>query len=362
MILSKLSVSDFRNLEKVEATFEPNVNVFYGSNGSGKTNLMEAIFVLCLGRSQRGAADQVLLRQGAEVYRLEGRVTVDHMEHEVAVAYARSARRKLTIDRAVVRPAELYERFCVVAAGPEDSEVLSGSPSARRTFMDVYLSQLSRNYLQYLIDYQKALQQKNAALKQEMDPAPFEPLVISLGSKLMHLRAEFVRELASDAGAQYLRISDGEPFGVEYRPSVRLDSEHATLEEIETAFQVKLEDNFDRERILRTAIVGPHRDDIEFSVGGLPARTHGSQGQWRTAAVSLKLAVFNMLKQKRKQKPILLLDEIFAELDGTRSDGLIESFGDFGQLFLTTAAAPPEKLRGLGRSYRLAGGRLEEAH
>ena len=146
-----ISLTDFRNFSSLKTELHPGVNIFYGRNGSGKTNLLEALFVLCLGRSQRGAPDVLLVRNGCDVYRLEGAVESEGRSQTLAVAYQRHSRKKITIDSVAVRIAELYEQFLVVSAGPEDSAILSGPPSVRRAFVDIYLSQLSGKYLADLV-------------------------------------------------------------------------------------------------------------------------------------------------------------------------------------------------------------------
>jgi DNA replication and repair protein RecF len=356
MQIHSLTISDFRNFSTLDVSFSTGVNVFFGANGSGKTNLLEAIYGLCLGRSQRGVADTVLLRDGAEVYRLEGDVEADGRRTQVAVAYQRGGRRKITVDGVAVRPAELFERFCAVAAGPEDSVILSGAPSQRRLFLDLHLSQHSRSYLKELVAYQRALSQKNAALKGRMDATLFDDQLIDYGSAITVRRAAFIRELRAAATPHYHEISGGEAFDMTYAPEIKVDTECDDLAVAKGVFAEQLEQNRDRELAQKTAVVGPHRDDLLINLAGFPARTHGSQGQWRTAAVSLKLAIYQMLTVKRRMTPILVLDEIFAELDERRMGALISGFGGFEQLFLTTALEPPEPLRTGATRYRISSG------
>lgn len=359
MKVESLSISNFRNIENLRAEFVPGVNVFFGDNGSGKTNLLEAIFTLCLGRSQRGAADNILVKDDADTYRLEGHIDASSGGLTLAVAYQRGGRRKITIESAPVKASELYERFCVVSSGPEDSDILSGPPSARRLFIDLYLSQLSQSYLTSLTDYQKALTQKNAALKREMDPDPFDPLLCAYGSRVIQARKQFLDELTPIASRHYEDISGGEQIKIKYKPKVSWEGSESSLEVIEEAFRDALEANVDRERVLKTSMVGPHRDEVKFTIGDFPARSHGSQGQWRTGAVSLKLAVYEMLQQKRRTQPILLLDEIFAELDPGRAQHLMELFSEVNQLFLTTASEPPVTITNHVRRFRIAHGTIE---
>lgn len=360
MQLKSLSAVGFRNFASIQAEFCDGVNIISGDNGSGKTNLLEAVHTLCLGRSQRGAGDQVLLGQGLDVYRLQGELSNEKEICEVTAAYQRGGRKKLTIDGLSARLSELYERFSVVSAGPEDNAVVSGSPSVRRSFLDIHLSQFNLNYLTNLSDYQRALAQKNAALKAERDSSPFDAIMVAVGSHIMHARAKFVADINQSAGEFYHKFSSGKELEIEYRPSVSFDQLQSDTKAIASNMEIRIEQMRRRETALQTALVGPHRDDIQFDLGDLPARSHGSQGEWRSIAIALKLAIFHILKERRGQTPILLLDEVFAELDAKRCRALIEAFGDLGQLFLTTAVAAPEALMQDSRSFHIVAGELEK--
>lgn len=362
MKISSLAVTNFRNFESLSVEFCPGVNIFYGSNGAGKTNLLEAICVFMLGRSQRGAADAVLTKEDRPYYRLQGIVVDSDRPTELSLAYERAGRKRVMVDGVPVKLVELYERFSAVAAGPEDTSILAGSPSVRRQFLDMYLSQYSGRYLADLTDYQKALAQKNAALKNGMDPIPFDTVLASVGSRLMSVRAGFLTEVGTHAASHYTAIAGGETLDLTYRPSVQLEYGDVDPAPIEARIVSTFEKYRERERMMKVSLVGPHRDDILFEIGGYPARTHGSQGQLRTAAISLKLAVYHLLREQRGRPPVLLLDEIFAELDNNRSTGLVNAFDGFGQLFLTTAVTPPEQLMRQSRNFRIRTGTIEEMH
>ncbi len=347
-------------MSSLHADFSEDANILYGDNGSGKTNILEAVFMLCLGRSQRGATDGVMLGHDEDVYRIEGGIMEESRSHTVAVAYQRGTRRRITIDGVASRVAELYDRFCAVSAGPEDSEILSGSPAGRRLFTDIYMSQFSRDYLDSVSDYARTLSQRNAALRQESDTNPFDPLLVQYGSAVIVHRHGFINAVGDLAARYYGEISSGGRLDIRYQPSVGYDLNNADITAVQAAFQERLAETYRHERVIMTTLIGPHRDEVLFDISGSPARSYGSQGELRTAAISLKLAVYRLLKEHRGTAPVLLLDEIFAELDATRSRALIEAFGDFGQLFLTTAAAPPELLRRRGRNFRISRGIVEE--
>jgi DNA replication and repair protein RecF len=362
MKVVELHCTGFRNLEETRLAFGPAVNVVTGRNGSGKSNLLEALHVLCLGRSQRGASDAVMLNRAADVYRLEGEVEVDGRARSQSLAYQKGGRKRVTIDGIGVRLSELYRELMVVSVGPEDTAILSGPPSGRRGLVDLYLSQLSERYLSNLTDYHRVLAQKNAALKNEVDFSAFDDLLVRHGAAIVKARVELVDDIASDTAGYYARISDGSELAVDYQPSAGIPSGERSLLEIENCFKERLESVRPREAAAQMALVGPHRDELGFTIDGRPARTHASQGEWRSAAVALKLSVYHLMRRRRATAPLLLLDEIFAELDPGRSGMLIELFADFEQLFITTASDPPPGLNSNAARFEVRAGQTERTH
>jgi DNA replication and repair protein RecF len=358
MLIKSIEITNFRNLSSLTSELSEGVNVFYGDNGSGKTNLLEAIFVLCLGRSHRSAPDTVLVNDDNDTYRISGIIDDGEAETELAVAYQRNSRKKITLDKVPIKLSELYSSYSAVAASPEDSEILAGTPSVRRNFLDIYLSQYSRMYLQDLMEYQKILIQKNAALKNGYDFQPYNELIIETGSKIIKSRMDFINLTGEKAFSYYSSIADGSQMEMKYKPSIEINQENIEIDSIKEAIDMALIANFEKEKIMERSLVGPHRDDIYFGINGYPARTHGSQGELRTAALSLKLAIYHLLSDIKESPPILLLDEIFAELDNKRCERLIEGFADFKQLFLTTAIDPPEFLKDNSRNFEIDNGKI----
>jgi len=348
MRIDALEVTNFRNIKTALIRPGTGVNIFFGDNGSGKSNLLEAIFALCLGRSQRGGRDLMMIGEGAdEVFHLEGVGHVEGREVRLTCAYQRGGRKKITIDGNPARTSRLFQIFSLISMAPEDVALFAGSPSVRRQFLDLHLSQASPSYLADLSDYSKALAQKNSFLKVTPDDdCPFDPLLIDCGSRIIAARQRFITFLKTQASAFYRDISDGDrPEGrmaldFQYRPNVSTPE----AGDISRSFQAKLNAYRHKEALLQTALVGPHRDDIEFTIGGFPARGYGSQGELRSGAVAIMMAAAKFLEDRRREKPILLLDEIFAELDDHRRDNLARLFGSFDQIFLTTAVAPPQAL------------------
>jgi len=358
MLLTSLKIVNFRNFDQIELIPAARVNILHGPNGSGKTNILEAIFVLSLGRSQRGAIDSVLVKNGEEFFRIAGTIENENTPSTVAVSYLNRGRKQITIDGVKVRLQELYKRFSVVAVGPEDSEILSGPPSLRRLFMDLYISQYSGNYLDQLSKYNRIVAQKNMALKEQMEFASYNALLIQVGLEIMKSRNQFLKVVQTLSNEYYKHFSNGSELSIAYQPSAVSGGALAETS-AEAEFANHLEEISEKEKLLKTALIGPHRDEICISINDLPARTHGSQGEWRSAAIALKLAVFKLLHDRKQNAPLLLMDEVFAELDTRRTEALINSFAGFEQLFLTTATTPPPGLGEMGKSFAIKCGRIE---
>jgi DNA replication and repair protein RecF len=262
LFVDNLSLTSFRNFDSCQLQFDKKVNVLYGKNGSGKTNILEAIFVLLLGRSPRGAADQVMLKETADFYRIEGGIDIEDKRQEFAIAYQKGGRKKITIDKVISRAGDLFEKCAAVSAAPEDVELLAGPPSKRREFINIYLSQASGRYIADMLDYQKTLAQKNAFLKQENNRSdtPYDDLLIKYGSIIMQARNNFLKTISEIAAEYYRNIASGQNLTVNYKPSVSFNLNEDKIENIEKAFEEKLNRYKEKEKILQSSLVGPHRE------------------------------------------------------------------------------------------------------
>ena len=364
MRIDSLLLTNFRNFKSALIQPGKGVNIFVGDNGSGKTNLLEALFTLCLGRSQRGARDLMMVRENGEDYfRLEGVGECGGVEVRLTCAYEKGGRKKITADNNPVRISRLYELISIISMAPEDVALFTGSPAVRRRFLDLHLSQASPSYLADLTDYNKALAQKNSFLKDHPGgECPFDPLLIQYGSRIMKARHGFIHFIKALAPGYYDRIIDqiaapeAPIFFCEYAPNVPIDAR----EDITARFEAQLAANRRREEVLETAVVGPHRDDIDFVINKFPARGYGSQGELRSAGVAIMMAAANFLESRREEKPVLLLDEIFAELDHARREHLALLFDGFEQIFLTTAIEPPKALHERAVFFRIRSGEVRQ--
>ncbi len=343
MQIERIQIENFRNLHEVKLDLPARVNLFLGDNGSGKTSLLEAVHLALTSRSQRRATQDIMLRKGAEYFRVGIDVAFGATRARAEYGFVPGRTRTLKVNNEPVRSqATLLEEFAVVSFAPEDLQLVFGSPSARRSAMDFVLCTASPSYLAALTHYERAVMQKNKLLKDLQRSGPgvggpqllgFNTQLIEKGVQLIKTRRAYTLQTADDLRAIYARLSDhGETVAMRYEPSIA----SANDSELEDAFQQALTANEEKERILAMSLVGPHRDDWEIFLAGRPARQYASQGQARSLAVAIKLAGFRYLERIRSDAPVLLFDEIFGELDPGRGHRLLELVGDFAQALITS--------------------------
>jgi DNA replication and repair protein RecF len=386
--LGRLDVRNFRNFERLECELPAEGVMILGPNGAGKTNLLEAVYYLEVFRSFRGASDRELVRFGQEVFRIEAAVEGPRGGRAIAAAYSASERRKqVELDRREVpRLSDAIGRLGAVVFSLEDVEIVRGSPSGRRRFLDILLSLVEPGYVDALGKYRSVLSQRNEALKGGADRAQLEAWsagLVEVGARVMEARARWVAGRAEAFDRYHARIAGGARGVIEYGPSVGTpeDAPRATgpaggeapeagsppsREAWAGAFRAALERTRERERRRGVTVVGPHRDDLAFTaqVGGeeeRDLRTYGSGGQQRTAALALRLAEADTLRERLGREPVYLLDDVFAELDRERSGRLLRLLdeGRTGQVVLTAPKPSEVELRGGLEVWRLRDGRLE---
>jgi DNA replication and repair protein RecF len=337
MHLSALRLTNFRNFVEQRLAIPEGGVAIVGDNGQGKTNLLEAIYYLEIFRSFRGAPDEQLVRFGEEVFRVEGRVEGDGPSRMIAAAFDRRQRRKkVMVDGAeATRLGDALGRVGVVIFSPSDVLLVAGSPSVRRRFLDILLSLAEPRYLEDLQRYRQALLQRNALLRAGETPllvGSWNEGLVRAGSRVVAARSRWVTTHADAFSARVREIAGGTQATLEYEPSIPLESEAGAVafEAIAVVFRAELERLAERERRRATTLVGPHRDDLRIraaSGGGgewVDLRVFGSGGQQRTAAVALRMVEGETLRDRLGSNPVILLDDVFAELDVGRSQRILQ--------------------------------------
>ena len=336
MYLSRIKLLQFKNYSEQELTLSPQLNCFVGHNGMGKTNLLDAIYYLCMSKSYFGLSDRYLVKKETDFFRLEGDFILSQDKKEVIVAKIQPPKRKVLECNKIVyeKLAEHIGKYPVVIIVPDDTQLITEGSEVRRRFIDNTLSQLDTGYLQKLITYNHILKQRNALLKQyEGRPTP-EDLLLIYDQQLEEPASYIYKKRTGFIDAFMI------PFN---RAHKAISGNH---EQVELVYNSALKDNTlgtllkesrERDRILQRTTKGIHKDNLVFTIEGQPLKRFGSQGQLKSYVLALKLAQYHFLKTAKDRQPLLLLDDVFDKLDPKRVSQLIDYIlaGDFGQLFIS---------------------------
>lgn len=355
MHLSHLRLRDFRNYARLDADFAPGFHLLLGDNAQGKTNILEAIYLMATLRSFRGVGGAQMIRHGAKGYFVGGNV-VGQGDHEIKMFWA-LRERKLSLDgQPVKKLTDYFGALRTVVFCTEDLQLVKGAARARRRFLDLLLAQTNPVYLPLLQRYMHTVRARNALLKQRAaDEAAldsFSQELVKLGNQIIQLRRELIPKFSPLARLAYRRIAnDAEELRIEYAPSVKND------------FAVELAQSRAREKTFRATLVGPHRDDLLLLQNEKSAAQFGSEGQKRTLAIALKMAQAEFLAGIHGSPPVLLIDDVMGELDVKRRSGLLPLLESArksrGQVFMTATEEnwPQELGRELHR-WRVSAGAL----
>ncbi len=373
-VCRELRLRGFRNFAELELTFPAEGVAIIGDNGSGKTNLLESIYYLEIFRSFRGAPDEQLVRMGEEAFHVRGRFEDPVLgdTREIEAAYERRTRRKRVAVNGAV-PERIGDALGGVGAvifSPSDVAIVAGSPSERRRFLDIVLSLNRPGYLQALQRYRQVLKQRNAMLRDGALPAllaAWDEGLVEWGARLVAARAEWVSEHAEGFARRYEAIAGGATAWLGYDAAIPMRSTDGppTVAEAAEAFRAELARVAQREQERGITLVGPHRDDLALRFrtmsGEADLRDFGSGGQQRTAAIALRMVEAETIRQARGRDPIVLLDDIFAELDPGRSRRILELLEaeGHGQAILTAPKASDlEPRQGTLPRWRIAKGEV----
>ncbi len=355
MWLTQLTCRRFRCLDEIDFTPGPGLNIIHGDNAQGKTSLLEAFLYVCTARSHRTLHERELVSHGDDGFSITAVAQRSDREVTLEAHYWQRAKRFKINGVAQTRISDILGRINTVFFSPEDVGLIKGSATQRRRFLDMEISQINPRYLVALQQYRQILKQRNSLLKQHRpDPTMldvWDAQLVPSGETVMRERDAFVRALSVRATEAYARIAADEELALAYAPDLEDPASFAaTLEQAR-------ETDIRRKQTTR----GPHRDDISIVIAGKPARIFGSQGQQKSAALALKLAEIELIHDQAGEYPILMLDEVLAELDAHRAQHLFESLADKVQCLVTTTERElTEKIGGRPyRRYQMTRGRLE---
>ncbi len=339
MKITSLSLTNFRNYASENFTFSDGINILVGSNAQGKTNAGEAIYFLCTGYSPRANRDKLVIKNGEDCAEISGNAKSLYGDVSVRIRFNKNDKKNIYVNEIqVLRVGELLGNINSVFFNPSELKLVQESPEDRRRFMNLSLSQMSKSYFYALARYNKILSQRNNLLKDDDKYVIKETLpiwdkqLVKEASKIIRARNEFLTQLSPLAEEKHAYLSDG-------KETLKMKTEsgyYGAEEEISYALYEDLKLSLERDMRLGFTSIGPHRDDIKFTVNGDDVRVFGSQGQQRTVALSLKLAETETFYQRFGEYPIIILDDVLSELDKKRQRKLIDAVAHLQSVFTTT--------------------------
>ncbi|MBR3644982.1 MAG: DNA replication/repair protein RecF [Lachnospiraceae bacterium] len=334
MIVKKLELSNFRNYDNLEIDFDKSINILYGNNAQGKTNILEAVYMSGTAKSHRSNKDAEIIRFGSAEAHIKLFIEKNEREYRIDMHLKNGRSKGIAINGIPIRKAsELFGVFNVIFFSPEDLSIIKNGPVERRRFIDLELCQLDKIYVYNLTNYSKVLAQRNKLLKDigfRKDLTDtldiWDMQLAEYGKNIIRRRYDFINQMNEIVRPIHSKLSNNlEELKIIYNPNVEIEN-----------FEQTLINNRERDIITKTTNSGPHRDDIRFFDGDIDLKKFGSQGQQRTVALSLKLAEIELVKKIIKDSPVLLLDDVMSELDDKRQNHLLDSIKDIQTIITCT--------------------------
>jgi DNA replication and repair protein RecF len=334
MYIETLELSNFRNYDSLYMELDRETNILYGDNAQGKTNVLESLYLCGTTKSHRGSKDKEMIQFHKEEAHIRMRLVKGDLPYRIDMHLKRNKAKGIAINGIPIKKAsELFGIVNMVFFSPEDLNIIKNGPSERRKFMDIELCQLDKVYLSELSDYNHVLNQRNKLLKDiSFTPELKETLdvwdqqLLNYGKKIISERKNFIEELNNIIFDIHKNLTgEKEVLNISYEPNVN-----------EEEFEILLKRNREKDLKFRLTSTGPHRDDMCVKINGIDIRKYGSQGQQRTAALSLKLSEIYLVKKLIKDTPILLLDDVLSELDSSRQNYLLKSIHDIQTMITCT--------------------------
>lgn len=336
MIIESVDLQNYRNYEFLNMTFDNKINIIYGDNAQGKTNILESLYVCATSKSYRGSKDKDIIRFGNDEAHIKVMVKKHGMNYRLDMHLKKNKTKGIAVNGIPIRRAvELFGIINIIIFSPEDMNIIKNGPSERRRFMDMELSQLDKIYLSNLVNYNKVVVQRNKLLKQLQfsgDSGLVDMLdvwdmqLVRYGSEIIKRRMDFIDNINSIIRPVHSKLSGNkEILNLRYIPCTTTDN-----------FKDEVIRSRERDIKFKMTNVGPHKDDVAFFINDKDVRKYGSQGQQRTCALSLKLAEIELVKKVINDTPVLLLDDVLSELDANRQNFLLDSIGDIQTIITCT--------------------------
>ena len=342
MFIKKISLTNFRNYSNILLNFSPNINIIYGSNAQGKTNLLEAIYYLSLTKSHHSFLDSKLIKKDETFLIVEGIVNHNDIDTKYNISLSEN-KKVLKIENNIIKKVSDYiSNINIIIFYPEDLELIKGDPDGRRRYINIQLSQLSSKYFSVLSEYNKLLKIRNEYLKKyveriDFDENYFDILTDHLIDKsifIYKMRKKYVEKINKYLKEINKNLFDNKEYVVKYKP--KIDNVNFDSEKIKDLLKEEYKKINNKEKKYKTTLFGPQKDDFEFVLNDNNLKYYGSQGQQRLAVLSFKLAEIEIFNDYKNTKPILLLDDVFSELDSEKRNKLLSYIVDNTQTIITT--------------------------
>lgn len=359
MFIDRLAINNFRNYDEADIRFSNGINILYGDNAQGKTNILEAIYMIATTKSHRGNKDKEIIQFGYEEAHIRADVMKNDISHRIDMHLRKNKSKGVAVDLVTLKKsAQLFGIVNIVLFSPEDLSIIKNSPAERRRFIDMELCQLNKIYYSDLSNFNKALNQRNNLLKKIAFDGTSKDILdiwdeqlVKYGINVISERNNFIELINEIIGQIHRSItSEKEEIKIIYEKNIEED---IFLEELKNKRFVDLK--------YQSTSVGPHRDDISFIINDIDVKKYGSQGQQRTVALSLKLAEIELVRNMIKDNPILLLDDVMSELDSTRRDALLSYISEIQTIITCTGYDDFIKERlNIDKIYKVTGGKIYE--
>lgn len=339
MYIKDINITNFRNYDKLSLKFEKGINIIYGNNGQGKTNLLESLYFLALTKSHRSYIDSNIIKKNSEFSKIIGNIYINNIKSKLEINI-NEKNKILKIDNNIIKKTSDYiSKLNIIIFYPEDLELIKGSPSIRRRFLNLELSQLYSEYFILINDYNKILKMRNDYLKKSnnFDKNYFDIITNYLIDKSINiyiLRNRFINKINENVKNIYKDLTKIDGFNIKYKNSIKFDN--FDKNHLKNILKNEYEKIYLKELKYKSTLIGPHRDDFELYINDMEIKNYGSQGQQRSAILAIKLSEIDILKKYTGSYPILLLDDVFSELDKIKKNNLLKYIDNDIQVLITT--------------------------